>query len=267
MPSGVWVTSEAPTLMGMLLAHEINGSSAGPSVVLLHGITETRHAWDPLIGELGASFRLLRVDLRGHGESAVQGPYDPVSYAGDVIETMAACGFDGASVIGHSLGGIVASAMAALGGAARVINVDQSLQLGAFKELLVGIEPMLRGDEATFQSAMDMIFKAMAGPLPAVELERIDALRDARQAVVLGTWDSVLSSTAAELDATVAALAGAIHVPYLALHGTDPGDDYAPWLTGLVPTAAVEVWADHGHYPHLDDPTRFIARVRDFVRS
>ncbi len=62
----------------------------------------------------------------------------------------------------------------------------------------------------------------------------------------------------------MAALAGAVKVPYLSLHGIDPGPEYAPWLTRLVPTATVEVWPEHGHYPHLVDQARFLQRLHDF---
>jgi len=81
---------------------------------------------------------------------------------------------------------------------------------------------------------------------------------------VLGIWGTVFSSTADELDATVTALAGAITIPYLSLHGIDPGEAYGHWLHQLVPTATVEVWPDQGHYPHLVHPARFVQRVIDF---
>lgn len=251
----------------MLLAHETHGRPDGPPVVLIHGITESRGVWKPLIGGLGETFHLLLVDLRGHGVSEVVGPYDPPTYANDVIETMTATGFEGASVIGHSLGGIVASAVAATGGAARVVNIDQSMQLGTFKESLTGVEPLLRGNQAEFDSAIDLIFGGMLGPLAPPEIARIDALQNACQDVVLGAWASVFESTPEQLDATVAELAETIDVPYLAIHGSDPGAGYAGWLAGLIGSAAVETWDDHGHYPHLVDPERFTARMRAFIPS
>jgi len=82
--------------------------------------------------------------------------------------------------------------------------------------------------------------------------------------VVLGVWSTVLEATPKQLDAQVARLAVGLAVPYLSLHGADPGPDYPAWLAGLVPSAIVEVWPDHGHYPHLVDQARFLDRVHTF---
>jgi pimeloyl-ACP methyl ester carboxylesterase len=246
----------------MLLAHDRTGS--GPALVLIHGITESRRTWDPLVPALADSYDVLAVDLRGHGQSPVGDAYDPISLATDVAETVAAAGMTAPLVVGHSLGGIVASAFAAVARPRAVVNVDQPLRLADFKDQLAQLEPLLRGDDASFATAIDLIFQAMNGPLPAAEVARVGALRRADQQVVLGIWGTVFESTAEELDATVAALAGAITVPYLALHGIDPGEAYTHWLRHLLPTATVEVWPEQGHYPHLVHPTRFVERVVDF---
>jgi pimeloyl-ACP methyl ester carboxylesterase len=246
----------------MLLAHDRTGT--GPALVLIHGITESRRTWDPVILALAASYDVLAVDLRGHGESAPGEAYDPISLATDVAETAAAAGMQAPLVVGHSLGGVVASAFAAVARPRAVVNVDQPLRLADFKAQLGQLEPMLRGDTDSFTTAIDLVFQSMNGPLPADEVARVGALRRADQAVVLGVWGTVFDSTAGELDATVAALAGAITVPYLSLHGIDPGEAYTHWLRQLVPTATVEVWPEQGHYPHLVHPARFVERVVDF---
>lgn len=250
----------------MLLAHERHGH--GRPLVLVHGITERGESWRPLIGPLAERFEVLVVDLRGHGDSPSGDSYDPVSLATDVHDTVEAVGLGGGDpplLVGHSLGGVVVSAYAALFGAAGVIDVDQPLRLAGFKEALAPIEPMVRGDQASCELAVGMVFESMQGPLPADEVTRVGALRRVDQSVVAGVWGTVFDSTEAELDAQVGALAGGVRAPFLSLHGIDPGDDYAAWLTSVVPQAEVEVWADHGHYPHLVDPARFVARVEAFA--
>jgi pimeloyl-ACP methyl ester carboxylesterase len=239
------------------------------TLVLVHGITESKASWDPLVEPLSAIAPVRAVDLRGHGGAIDDAPYDLVTMATDVFAEMSAAGIDAsdAVLIGHSLGGTVVSAMAATVPVKGVINVDQSLALGSFQEGLRQLEPMLRGDTASFEQAISMVFDSMRGPLSTDETARIEALRQPRQHVVLGVWAPVLESSAEELDGLVAAMAGGITSPYLSLHGIDPGDGYTAWVAELVPTATVEVWTDHGHYPHLVDPARFVDRVREFVDS
>ena len=220
--------------------------------------------WHPLLDSLADHHRVLAVDLRGHGDSEACDPYDPASYAANVVETAQALGFQAPLLVGHSLGGVVVSAYAAMAPCVAVVNVDQPLRLSGFKEGLAGLEPMLRGDDETFLMAIDLLFNSMEGPLSDEEKARTRALRRPDRDVVLGSWASVFESTVEELDAQVEAIAGAVRVPYLSLHGIDPGPGYAEWLTGLIPTATVEVWADHGHYPHLVDPARFLARLAAF---
>jgi pimeloyl-ACP methyl ester carboxylesterase len=156
----------------------------------------------------------------------------------------------------------VVSAYAAGGACRGVVNVDQPLLLGGFQEALVEIEPMLRGDG--FATAIQALFDSMTGSLPPHERWRVEHLRQPDQEVVLGAWEMVLSSPGADLDALVAGLVGSIRVPYLSLHGIDPGPSYLEWLTGALPSATWEVWDAAGHHPHLVDPGRFVDRVRAF---
>ena len=127
--------------------------------------------------------------------------------------------------------------------------------------------PLLRGSTEQFREAIGMVFDGMRGPLPTDELARVESIRRPDQTVVLGTWKSVLESSTEDLDASIVALTAAVRVPYLSLHGIDPGPGYAAWLHGLIPQAIVEVWADHGHYPHLVDTSRFLSRLGAFERE
>lgn len=237
----------------------------GRPVVLVHGITESRRAWDPVLAPLiAAGFRVTAIDLRGHGASSSVAPYDLATMAGDLGAVLAQEGIDDALLIGHSLGGAVVSAYAAGGPCRGVINVDQPLALSGFKQVLGDLEPMLKGSPDEFQAAISAIFDAMAGPLAGAERWRVDHLRSAEQEVVLGIWDLMFSSTVEQLDGVVDEMADAITVPYLSLHGIDPGPEYADWLGARIPTATVEVWTDLGHYPHLVEQQRFVDRVVEF---
>ena len=248
---------------GASIAYEIVGE--GPPIILLHGITESRRSWDPLIEPLAGEHRVAAVDLRGHGESERRPPYDALTMAADVHAVAEAAGATGPLVVGHSLGGAVASVYAAANAVRGVVSVDQPMELSGFQALLAPLEPVLRGDEAGFQSVMQQIFNSLYGALPPGERARIESLSHPEQDVVLGAWDLVLTSTPEELDELARSMADMITAPYLALHGTDPGE-YSAWLRHLVPTARLEVWPGLGHYPHLIEPERFVQHVSEFAR-
>lgn len=254
---------------GTRIAYETTGSGrdGATPVVLVHGITERAETWAPLIDPLAATRPVVTLDLRGHGESGTAPRYDLEAMAGDVIAVANALGLGRPHLVGHSLGGAVVSAAGAAMAVSSIVNVDQSLQLDAFKEQLTTFESQLR-DPESFPLVVEGLFAMMAGDrLSADEMARLSALRRADQDVVLGVWELILTAPASEIAATVdAALAGYSDsaVPYLSLFGIDPGEGYAEWIAGRIPGAATELWADHGHYPHLVDPDRFVARLEEF---
>lgn len=84
-----------------------SGAADGVPLVALHGVGNSHRTFGFVPPLLPAGFRLLRVDLRGHGSSPKTGRYGLDDYVGDVVallETRSAP----ALLVGHSLGGIVA---------------------------------------------------------------------------------------------------------------------------------------------------------------
>jgi pimeloyl-ACP methyl ester carboxylesterase len=247
------------TTDGVDIHYDVIGD--GPPVVLVHGITDTGADWAPIDQRLATDHTVITLDLRGHGESGDADDYSALAMTQDLAAVVAAVGIDRPLLVGHSLGGVVVTAYAAGAPALAVVDIDQSLRFSDFKAVLGQLEHQLRG--SGFHPAMRAVFNALDGPLMPDHLRvRLAANRDhARQDVVLGVWDMVFTQSGDELDAMADAVGPAITVPFLAIHGSDPGEDYASWLTKRIPHAQVELWADHGHYPHLVDPERFLARI------
>lgn len=240
---------------------------AGAPVVLVHGLTEHRGMWAPIVERLAPDREVVLVDLRGHGESSGGAGYEIGEMAADVAAVLGELRLDRPDVVGHSLGGAVATGVGAAGFARTVVNVDQSLQLGAFQDQVRAVAPMLR-DATSFQVVMGGLFGQLEGEmLGASERERLAGIRRPDQDVVLGVWQLLLEQDRAEVDAVVDALLAGYRehpTPYLSLLGVDPDDGYAAWIADRVPGAVTEVWPGHGHYPHLIDPDRFVARLHDF---
>ena len=252
---------------GTTIAYADHGGD-GPPTLLVHGITECDEVWRPIIDRLIPDRRVYTMDLRGHGASGPGPGYDLESMAGDVVAVLQATGTLGdAHLVGHSLGGMVVSAVGAGAPTASIVNVDQSLKLGSFKEQLGGFESMLR-DPATFPSVIDGLFAHLGGEtIDPEEMARVNALRAPKQDVVLSVWDLVFSLSEDEINAIIEAALAAYagnDVPYLTLFGVEPEPGYHDWLSGFITNATTEAWPGDGHYPHLVDPDRFVARLQEF---
>jgi pimeloyl-ACP methyl ester carboxylesterase len=90
-------------------------SGAGPARLFIHGLGMDLTMWDPLLREVQATGRDIRYDTIGHGRSATPpGPYSLQLYARQAIDLLDHLAIGSATVIGFSLGGLIAMAIGAL---------------------------------------------------------------------------------------------------------------------------------------------------------
>jgi pimeloyl-ACP methyl ester carboxylesterase len=82
------------------------------TLILLHGFLENAWAWEETVeAGLAGRFHVVSVDLRGHGDSdrvGVGGGYHLTDYVGDLDELVPLVGRSRVSLVGHSLGGVIA---------------------------------------------------------------------------------------------------------------------------------------------------------------
>lgn len=93
----------------------VEQAGQGPALLCLHGFTGSAATWAPFVAEWSRRFRVVCVDLLGHGAS--DAPADPGRYAmdrsvADLLGVLDRLGLDGAAVLGYSMGGRVALALA-----------------------------------------------------------------------------------------------------------------------------------------------------------
>ncbi|HIP95748.1 MAG TPA: alpha/beta hydrolase, partial [Anaerolineae bacterium] len=93
------------------LAFEETGQ--GWPVVFVHGWGDSSAIWKETVADLSSDFRCIVLDLPGHGDSpAGQGPWSIKTLTAPVQILMGALGITAATIVGHSMGGVVALQLA-----------------------------------------------------------------------------------------------------------------------------------------------------------
>jgi 3-oxoadipate enol-lactonase len=96
---------------GVRLHYEQEGH--GTDLLLIHGLGMSLRDWDQCTPELAKHHRVLRVDVRGFGQSEKPpGPYSPQLFASDIAGIMRTCQSARAHVVGISMGGVIAQRLA-----------------------------------------------------------------------------------------------------------------------------------------------------------
>ncbi|MFT2815346.1 alpha/beta fold hydrolase [Leifsonia sp. A12D58] len=93
---------------GVRIACHFSGAKSGPTMVLLHALGEQAASWAAVEPTFASLFRVVNVDLRGHGDSDWPGVYSFELMRDDVIEVFDALGLHDVLLVGHSMGGTVA---------------------------------------------------------------------------------------------------------------------------------------------------------------
>jgi pimeloyl-ACP methyl ester carboxylesterase len=230
--------------------------------VLLHGLTFDRSLWRPALAELSRidpGRRVLALDLPGHGASPGWPSYDIQSLAHGVHRAVDEAGLQSPVIVGHSIAAIVATVYASHHPTRAIINVDQSLQVAPFADLVRSLAGQLRGP--AFPAIWQMFAASMhIELLPEAAQELLRSSSQPRQDLVLAYWRELLERPVSELADLAAAALETVRsagVPYLVVAGADLEPDYEKWLTTMLPQAAVTVWPASGHFPHLAHPRRF----------
>lgn len=99
-------------MAGTTPMHVADSERGQKCIVLLHGYLESMLVWDEFVDLLKGEYRVVTLDLPGHGVSLVDTEVHTMEYLAECVAlTMEALGIDRYHVVGHSMGGYVALAM------------------------------------------------------------------------------------------------------------------------------------------------------------
>ena len=98
---------------GISIHYEVDGPEDAPWVTMSHSLAANLHMWEWQMPELTKSYRVLRYDTRGHGETdAPEGEYTLETLAGDLFALLDALGIAKTHYVGLSMGGMIGQSAA-----------------------------------------------------------------------------------------------------------------------------------------------------------
>lgn len=266
------------TINGVQLYWELTGSTGEP-LVLVHGSWGDHHNWDPVVGELSKTFRVLTYDRRGHSQSErlpTQGNME--EDVSDLIALVTHMGLSPAHIAGNSGGAAIALKTAAR-------------QPDLFKTLVVHEPPLfgLLKDIPEAQASLQAVDSRIGAV--AVLLEKGDNEAAAKQFVETiafgpGRWqqlpppvqqtfiynaptfyDEVHDPEGLAFDTTRVAH---FNKPTLLTNGTQSPPFFLMVIDQLakaLPNARRLTFEGAGHVPHMSHPKEYVKAVTDFCLS
>lgn len=236
----------------------------GPPVLLLHSIGTCLHVFDPQVAVLARNHRVIRMDLRGHGNSGVtQGPYSMAMHAADAVALLDALHAERAHVIGLSIGGRIAMQMAA----------DAPERVASL--LLLDTAAEFPPPEA-WQERIDAVLAHGSGVLADVVMPRwvvdpsLPSSRGLRQMLERTDRHGYAGSAAALRDARADEVLGKIACPTTIAVGdqdvaTPPS--IAEDLRTAIPGSRLVVLEGAGHIPTLEKPEDVTTVILGHLRA
>jgi pimeloyl-ACP methyl ester carboxylesterase len=256
------VTGRVPSADGVEIAYTLRGTGS-VALVFIHGGLADRTFWASQLDGLADRFRVVALDLAGHGESGRgRTAYTIGAWAADVRAVVEALHLDRVVLIGNSLGGPVALEAAHLlaGRVLGVVGVDTLHDLTHTM------------DAATAHAQAEALRKDFAGTCRAM----VDSLFHPGKEPELRAWaERRMCATSPDVAVSMmegfggydtAAAARAAGVPIRAING-----DLWPTRTDVNRTVVKDfdatVIKDSGHYPMLEHPAEFNRILADTVRA
>jgi pimeloyl-ACP methyl ester carboxylesterase len=260
------------------------GNPAGQPILFIHGWSQSRLSWAKQFdSELAERFRLVVMDLRGHGDSdkPVTGYAESHVWGDDVKAVLDQLSLNGALLVGWSYGGLVINDYVRVHGQDRLAGL---CYVGAATDL--GVETAYKFLGATWNGLLPTRADSVAGTVFSEDAEEITSamrmflrgcfaqrLPPDEEMMLLGfnllcpsRVRAALFSRSLQNDEVLAKL----RLPVLVVHGD--ADEVVNIETGqhiasTVRDASMSVFAGAGHGPFWEQSERFNAELAEFVSS
>lgn len=251
--SGRLALPESVRVDGADVRFGVQGDGPG-DLVLVHGKGAHHLWWHRIAAALGVRWRVIQLDLSGHGDSDHRSGFAPQTWAAEVLAVQAACGSARSVIVGHSMGGRVAVASAAdrPDRVAGLVLLDTSILPKHRRRAVSRAESPRERVYATLVEALDHFRLLPLQPHPAESVLRPVARYSLRPVEGGWTWKHDRQGVPLMTDAYVNACAATLKVPVAYVYGelsSIVDDEMADHVRRSVPSvvAVVRVPGAHHH--------------------
>lgn len=259
---------------GVKIFYRDLGNPQGRPIVFVHGWTLNHQSWDRQIQEFQKDYRLIVLDLRGHGDSdKPTGGYEVDRLAADVAAVIAGLDLRDVTLIGWSFGGTTSIRVAAqdngrlsqlvlVNAAGPKYTADETCNYGHPASTIEDWISQERNDLETWR----------AGVMASMPKEPYSDTRLAwltQQSLRTPSWAAapmLAACCAADLREDLPS----ISVPTLVCHGVSDvfcAVDGAEMLESGIPKGTLVKFENSGHSPQLEEPETFNKTVADFLAT
>lgn len=244
---------------GVGIAYTVVGQ--GPGVLFVHCWCGDQGFWADAMADLARDHRVLAVDLAGHGKSGqTREDFTMEAFAADALAAMDAVGLARAVVVGHSMGGTVAMAMAmaAPDRVHRIVGIDNLHQVErgfTAEQLDAFMAPMIEDFAAAVPGFVRAMYPADADSAAVARASDVMAATPPR--VGLSAFRNLFSFD-------LAAAARAYARPLYLLNDTRYPVAVQEWQAHGV-EVRLKTMADVGHFPMFTVPAEFTRLLRQTV--
>ena len=274
-----------------LALHAVEVRSGEQPLLLLHGLGRDHSTFLRLAGRLSPFWNPWLLDLRGHGKSPWRddgAEYLVIDYVRDVVEWLRGRWSGGAVLYGHSLGAMIAAAVAAEKPDKTAAVVLEDPPFHTMGERMRGTfwEHLFRGlsETAREKSCQESLFKRLSeipvplngnGQFGPLKLVRDNASLEYSAECLFKVDPEVFTPVKAGMwlnGYDVDAICRAIRCPVFLLQGnTDCGgaltDEDAQLFQRSAPRCELRRFADKGHQIHWPEPGEILPIFEDLERT
>ena len=244
-------------------------SGKGSAVVLLHGFLENSSMWNETVAQLSTKYRVVCIDLLGHGESENHGYVHSMEEQAEMVKTVLNhLNLRKYVLVGHSMGGYISLAFAKIYSEnVKGLCLMNSTTLPDTEEKKVNrsraIEAVKQNHKTFVRIAVPMLFSEKNRTVFKNEVESV-----VNEALKMSPQGIIAALEGMKIRENLTSILNSEGFPKMMFIGKeDPALDYNSLIEQTKNTSVKVIEYPDGHMSHIENKNDFISDLETFTRT